>query len=107
MGAAGGGSTGPSLFVYPQSFGGVPDAKVFYNGAMTNGSPALTDTTDSPFSSADCHSGAGCTGTTDKLICVGGISGVYGPANSGAFGPVPQSELCGTIRVSTVHHRWD
>lgn len=88
---SGGGSSVATGMVYPETFNAVDDARVFYAGAMANGSSTLIDTTDAPFTNT----------SVGKIICVGGISGVYGPSNFTAFGPVPQSEECGTITSYT------
>lgn len=80
-------ATGPTTYVFPQTFGAVADGQVYYNGAMTNSSATLSDSTDAPFTTAD----------VGKAICVSGTSGVYGPLNNAAFSSMPMSELCGTI----------
>lgn len=75
------------LNVTPEQKGALGDVIRYFAGAMTSGSSTLTDSTNSPFTSAD----------VDKLICVNGASATTVTDAQGTR----HVELCGTISAFT------
>jgi hypothetical protein len=65
------------IVVTQSPYNAVADLKSVTDGAMGSGSTTLTSAS-APFSSADCNTGGGCTGATNKLI------GVVGAGSAGA-----------------------
>ena len=53
---------------YPGWFGAVADGRATTHAEITSANPVISNPTDSPWTSDDCATGAGCSGPADKVI---------------------------------------